>query len=97
MPQASDELREKFPGYDAEALEVIAANFTETRGLIRRKSSSYLPNQREWDAVDYLIQEWDYVYSCEDGQPERKVPPAPSYTAACEAERLRGELKKRRK
>lgn len=62
MPQATDELRRKFPGYDSEALEVIAKNFSEHKGLIKLLDSNYQPTEREWDAVDYLIQEWDYMY-----------------------------------
>ena len=66
MPQATKELRAKFPGHDAEALEVIAANFVEWKGYIRKKDPLYQPTQREWDAIDYLFQEWDYCYEKPD-------------------------------
>lgn len=63
MPQATDELRDKFPDYDGEALEVIKEHFTVDRtGIIRKKDPNYDPTEREWDAIDYLFQEWDYGY-----------------------------------
>jgi hypothetical protein len=62
MPQASDELRAKFPGWDDEALAVLEENFTENRGVIRPKTAGYVPTDREKDAIDYLFQEWDYEY-----------------------------------
>jgi hypothetical protein len=65
MPQASNELRAKFPGDDAEALEVLSQNFTEERGVIRPKQKNYTPTQRENEAIDYLFHEWDYVYEVE--------------------------------
>lgn len=65
MPQAPPELRAKFPGSDAEAEKVLRPNFTihfPSVGIISKRDSAYKPNAREWDAVDYLIQEWDYDY-----------------------------------
>jgi archaellum biogenesis protein FlaJ (TadC family) len=62
MPQATDELRAKFPGDDSEALEVIQKNFYEVLGVISKKEPLYEPTQREWDAIDYLFHEWDYEY-----------------------------------
>lgn len=65
MPQATDELRAKFPGWDQEAQEVLGTNFTlhyPSVGIIRKRDPKYKPTEREWDAVDYLIQEWDYAY-----------------------------------
>lgn len=62
MPQASDELRAKFPGHDAEALEVLRKNFRDNKGCLSLKDPNYKPTEREWDAVDYLIHEWDYDY-----------------------------------
>jgi hypothetical protein len=62
MPQASEALRAKFPGDDAEALEVLVANFTEDRGVFRPKIKGYQPTQREAEALDYLWLEWDYAY-----------------------------------
>jgi hypothetical protein len=62
MPQATDELRSKFPGWDWEALDVLKENFTDTKGVLRKKDPAYQPTAREWDAIDYLFQEWDYMY-----------------------------------
>jgi len=64
MPQATPELRKKFPGNDSEAMEVIAANFLVDRGgVIRKKDPKYTPTDREMDAIDYLFQEWDFGYA----------------------------------
>jgi hypothetical protein len=63
MPQASDELRAKFPGQDSEALAVIQTNFNDDRGWLTLKDPSYKPTERERDAVDYLVFEWDYTYA----------------------------------
>lgn len=63
MPQATDELRAKFPGWDAEAMEVLEKNFICSKGgVYRKKDPNYEPTQREWDAIDYMWQEWDYGY-----------------------------------
>lgn len=65
MPQASDELRAKFPGWDAEAEEVLKTNFTVHQpsiGIIKKRNPEYQPTEREWDAIDYLFHEWDYVF-----------------------------------
>ena len=64
MPQATDELRAKFPGYDQEAFAVIKANFTISRGgVIYPKQIGYQMMKHEFDAIDYLCGEWDYDYS----------------------------------
>jgi hypothetical protein len=62
MPQATNELRAKFPGYDSEAMEVLEKNFTHSRGVYRKKDPSYQPTEREWDAIYYMFQEWDFGY-----------------------------------
>lgn len=62
MPQAPQWLRDKFPGDDAEALEILEANFTEKAGVFRKKDPNYQPTEREFEAIDYLFQEWDYGY-----------------------------------
>jgi hypothetical protein len=67
MPQASDHLRAEFPGYDSEAMDVIGAHFEVNRGLISPKQPGYTPTERESDAIDYLVFEWDYAY----GDPEQ--------------------------
>jgi len=66
MPQATQELRDKFPGHDAEAFEVLKANFNDHAGIIYPKVKGYQPTERESDAIDYLFHEWDYGYMLED-------------------------------
>jgi hypothetical protein len=69
MPQASDELRALWRN-DAHAWAHLAPNFTEHAGDIRRKPG-YEPTERDYSALDYLFQEWDYTYSditVKDGQ-----------------------------
>lgn len=61
MPQAPQYLRDEFAD-DGVALEVIAENFTVTRGLIQKKSYGYIPTPKENHAIDYLWLEWDYAY-----------------------------------
>lgn len=65
MPQASEELRAKFPGSDREACDVLSLNFVNTKGNITPKVKGYVPNEREDDAIEYLFREWDYTYSPE--------------------------------
>lgn len=64
MPQATEELRAKFPGDDQEAFAVLEANFNTSRGgMITPKVLGYKPTEREDEALDYLFHEWDYGYS----------------------------------
>ncbi len=70
MPQASEELRAKFPGSDQEAHGVLVENFILSKGwIIRPKVAVYKMTEREGDAIDYLCDEWDYGYSPEIGEP----------------------------
>lgn len=64
MPTAPKELRDKFPGMDTEALQLLeAAGFTVSKDFIVRKPKpDYNPSSREFDAIDYLVEEWDYGY-----------------------------------
>ena len=63
MPSAIPELQEKFPGMEQQALAVLRRNFIEIRnGVIIRKDPEYQPTQREYDAIDYLFYEWDFMY-----------------------------------
>lgn len=63
MPQASEELRAKFPGDDTEAWDVLNKNFNEIAGVIFPKVAGYQMTEREGEAIDYLSDEWDYGYS----------------------------------
>ena len=62
MPQASPELRNKFPEGDSEAWEVLKYNYNDNRGVIFPKVNGYESTEREWDAICYLCDEWDYGY-----------------------------------
>ena len=65
MPQASDELRAKFPGSDTEAICAIGANFSFSKNgwITPRAGYSWeKATERERDAVNYLCHEWDYAY-----------------------------------
>jgi hypothetical protein len=64
MPQAPAALRAKFPGSEVEAWEVLEKNFTDTKGVIRKKDPDYQPTKREMETLDYLWLEWDYTYAC---------------------------------
>lgn len=64
MPQASQELRDKFPGDDQEAFAVLEENFLTSRGgIIYPIHPEHTMSKREVDAIDYLCDEWDYGYS----------------------------------
>jgi len=63
MPQASDELRAKFPGGDQEAIEVLRRHFVAQKFIWRKIDPTYKPTRREWDAIDYLFHEWDWGYA----------------------------------
>lgn len=66
MPQASDYLRGQFE-HDGAAWDVLRAHFTESRGVIRPKNG-HAPSAAEFEAIDYLVMEWDYAYaSSNDG------------------------------
>lgn len=77
MPSAPAELQDKFPGMDSEAIEVLEKHgWSMSPGFIwSPPAPTYKPSQREWDAIDYLIQEWDYGYAA---QPVPKVGETPA-------------------
>lgn len=62
MPQAGDELRAEFPEGSFEAWEVLGDNFVDDRGIIRIKDKSIKPTPRQFLAIDYLCDEWDYEW-----------------------------------
>lgn len=63
MPQASEELRAKFPGGDWEAFLVIREHYrVRLGGIIEPRILGYKGTAREYDAIDYLCNEWDYGY-----------------------------------
>ena len=58
MPQTSDELRKKFED-DADACAVL-----ENAGWFYHRGwwayPTHEPTDREWDAIQYLVEEWDH-------------------------------------
>jgi hypothetical protein len=65
MPQASQELRDMFPGSDAQAMNVLEEHFTWDKPklwIIRPKVADYKMTEREGYAIDYLCDEWDFGY-----------------------------------
>ncbi len=73
MPQASDELRAAWPGMDTEALEHLAARgwYMQPFGVYRRPKHAHVISLREYSALEYLCDEWDYAFdlngSTDDG------------------------------
>lgn len=64
-PQAPEWLRKKFPGDDWEAMNVIEQHFEWGQPkywIIRKKDPAYQMTDREWDAILYLCEEWDWGY-----------------------------------
>lgn len=64
MPQASEELRAEWPGWDAEAIAYLESrgytlerDWTWTHPTIKTHEAM---EQREWSALVYLIHEWDF-------------------------------------
>lgn len=64
MPQASPRLRKLFSD-DSVAWKLLedSQNFDEHRFLIFPVDPNYKPTKKESDAIDYLIQEWDWDYA----------------------------------
>lgn len=60
MPQAPARLSHLNEG---KCWATLAKNFKELCGIIYRKDPNYTPTNDEWDAVDYMVYEWDYGYS----------------------------------
>ena len=68
-PQTSPERASRWPGMDAEAIA-----FLESRGYrLTRAWTWLLPDEREADAIAYLIEEWDFggvaIPSVAEGRP----------------------------
>ncbi len=60
MPKATPELAAKFKD-DDEAWQVLKlAGWKENNGMLEAPADNYRPTGREADAVDYLVDEWDW-------------------------------------
>jgi hypothetical protein len=61
MPQATDEQRARWPGWDAEAIKFLEdAGYKLTRDWEWIKPVGHTPTERELDAIDYMCNEWDF-------------------------------------
>jgi hypothetical protein len=63
------------PDFDDEyhALSVLKTNFREWRnGCLCPRQDDYEPNGTEIDAINYLIQEWDFAYDPLSHPPVRR-------------------------
>lgn len=70
MPQAPEHIRGQFAS-DADAFDVLGANYTERPCGIIRPVAGHMPTDRERAALSYLALEWDYGY---DLGPDDEVP-----------------------
>lgn len=61
MPQASERLRAMFSD-DRAAWEILRVDFADDRGVIRPVSPLDELTPAQFDAIDYLCDEWDYGY-----------------------------------
>jgi len=60
-PQATSEHGGRWPGWDGEAMEVLEkAGYKITREWSWIKPQNYIPTERELDAINYLVHEWDF-------------------------------------
>jgi len=62
MPSAPEYLKAKFPGSDAQAMK-----FLESHGFCltgdwtwKLPSPDHIVTEDEWDAIEYLVLEWDF-------------------------------------
>lgn len=60
MPQASQETIDAWPHSQEAALTLLETNFFEDGGWFHRKDSNYQMTEEEGNAIQYLIEEWDY-------------------------------------
>jgi hypothetical protein len=73
MPQTTPELRAKFPGFDAQA-----CTYLKSQGYILTRQWEWVKPREEvtddeWDALVYLVEEWDYGLFCS----RMNTPPPP--------------------
>lgn len=61
MPQGRPELH-AFWEHDGRAWEHLEPNFTSEDSIIRQKDPSYKPTFVDWQAIEYLVTEWDWGF-----------------------------------
>ncbi len=67
MPQATDELRAEWPGWDGEAIAyLLERGWISSKWCWRQPRHPHVVSLREYSAIDYLIQEWDFGGIVED-------------------------------
>jgi hypothetical protein len=59
MPQANSYLSSKWN--EVKSWSHLSNNFTEHAGIITPKHG-HIPTELDFEAIDYLCQEWDYGY-----------------------------------
>ena len=73
MPQASTQTYETWLKFAKEeiddhgilmniALNTLHENFDDMRGVFTKKDKHYTPQEKEYAALQYLIEEWDYDF-----------------------------------
>ncbi len=85
MPQASKKVDDNFKGDQTDAFDTIQEHYSISRGgVIYPDESNHTMTDKEYWAIRYLIEEWDYGYDenfkalkeCERRGLTRPVPPA---------------------
>ncbi len=51
---------------DSDALIVLKPNITQCKNGVLRIPLGYEPTKTEWDAINYLMCEWDFTYEREE-------------------------------
>lgn len=59
MPQTSEYLANKWT--EESAYNALVKNFKVINGWIKQKKDIKIDSE-EWEAIQYLIEEWDYAY-----------------------------------
>lgn len=65
MPQANEILRAKFPNGSQQALDILKPLcYIDDNFTIRptSKAAMFYFTDRHFEAIDYLVEEWDYLY-----------------------------------
>ena len=51
---------------DREALDILKKNFIELKnGFLVKKNKKYQPTEEEFKAIDFLCDEWDFLFDPE--------------------------------
>lgn len=47
---------------DKDAWDILDKNFYDYRGIIIKEDPNHPTSPQEWEAINYLLAEWDYEY-----------------------------------